>query len=89
MCRWAQPAIEAALALQREHGFAPIDIAAIAHRELPRGDRPWIAVPVPATTDEAQYSLPYPVAAALVFGRVGAREIDAAAATRPSIACCH
>ena len=43
----------------------------------------------PATTDEAQYSLPFPVAAALVFGAVGADEIGAAGldATRASRAC--
>jgi 2-methylcitrate dehydratase PrpD len=32
---------------------------------------------MPRTTEEAQYSLSFPVAAALVFGRVGATEVDA------------
>jgi len=31
---------------------------------------------MPRTTEEAQYSLSFPVAAALVFGRVGADEVD-------------
>jgi 2-methylcitrate dehydratase PrpD len=30
----------------------------------------------PTTTEEAQYSLPFPVAAALVHGRIGGAEID-------------
>jgi len=33
---------------------------------------------MPSATDEAQYSLAFPVAAALVFGRVGADEVGAA-----------
>ena len=35
------------------------------------------AVRRPQTTEEAQYSLPYPVAAALVRGRLGAAEVTA------------
>src|SRR5215471_1014263 len=31
---------------------------------------------MPNTTDEAQYSIGFPVAAALVFGKVGADEVD-------------
>jgi 2-methylcitrate dehydratase PrpD len=41
---------------------------------------------MPATTDEAQYSLPFPVAAALVFGRVGAAEIGATGLGDPRVA---
>ncbi len=75
VCRWAQPAVEAALALRRDHR---IDPASIAHVEI---DSFGEAVALgrgcafPATTEEAQYSLPHPVAAALVFGRVGVDEI--------------
>src|SRR3546814_8311570 len=39
----------------------------------------------PATTDEAQYSLPFPVAAALVHGRLGVAEIDGAGLADPRV----
>ncbi len=77
VCRWAQPAIEAALELQRAHGFAAADIVKIGiesfHEAVALGSQ----CPMPRATDEAQYSLPFPVAAALVFGHVGADEVGA------------
>ena len=84
VCRWAQPAIEAALALQREHGFAADDIAIDRDRELPRGDRARVAMP--CTFDDRtrrSTACRYPVAAALVHGSVGAPEIDAAGRDAP------
>ena len=77
VCRWAQPAIEAALELQRAHGIAPEDIAGIAIESFREAVALGSQCAMPRTTDEAQYSLPFPVAAALVFGRVGADEVDA------------
>jgi 2-methylcitrate dehydratase PrpD len=41
---------------------------------------------MPATTDEAQYSLPFPVAAALIFGTVGPAEIGATGLGDPRVA---
>ncbi len=66
VCRWGQPAIEAALEVRRQHGFVADDVAAIdvfTFHEATRLDQH-----EPATTEEAQYSLPFPVAAALVRG---------------------
>lgn len=78
VCRWAQPAIEAALELQHAHRFGADDVANIAiesfREAVALGSR---VAPMPRTTEEAQYSLSFPVAAALVFGRVGATEVDA------------
>jgi 2-methylcitrate dehydratase PrpD len=78
VCRWAQPAIEAALALQRTHGFATDAIAGIVIESFREAIVLGSKCLDPATTDEAQYSLTYPVAAALVFGQVGADEVDVA-----------
>jgi len=64
------------LALQRAHGFSADDIAQIAIETFREAVALGSARTVPLTTDDAQYSLPYPVAAALVFGRVGASETD-------------
>jgi 2-methylcitrate dehydratase PrpD len=76
VCRWAHPAVEAALALQRAHGFVAENITAIAIESFGEGIALGAKCRVPETTEDAQYSLPYPVAAALVFGRLGADEID-------------
>jgi 2-methylcitrate dehydratase PrpD len=76
VCRWAQPAVEAAVELQRAHPFAAEDIAAISIETFREAVALGSQCSVPKTTEEAQYSLPYPIAAMLVFGRVGAEEID-------------
>jgi 2-methylcitrate dehydratase PrpD len=76
VCRWAQPAVEAALALQRAHGFVAEDITAVSIESFREAIALGAHCRVPETTEDAQYSLPYPVVAALVFGRLGADEID-------------
>ena len=76
ICRWAQPAVEAVLDLRRSHRFdidAVVDVRVESFREaIALGSRRAI----PTTTEDAQYSLPYAVAAALAFDRIGAQEID-------------
>jgi len=86
VCRWAQPAIEAALALKRRHGFAAADIRRIRIESFREAIDLGSQCPAPVTTDDAQYSLPYGVAAALVFDRVGAAEVDAEAIADPRVA---
>lgn len=63
VCWWAQPAIEATLALAREHSFTAADIAQIEVATFEKATR--LNHPRPATSEQAQYSLPFPVAAAL------------------------
>ncbi len=65
-CWWAQPPIEAALALSRTHRLATSDIARIRVEIFEKGAH--LDHPEPATTEQAQYSIPFPVAAALVKG---------------------
>jgi 2-methylcitrate dehydratase PrpD len=77
VCRWAQPAIEAALDLQRRHRFAADDIATIAIASFREAVALGSQCTTPRTTEEAQYSIAFPVAAALVFGRVGVGEVEA------------
>ena len=76
VCRWAQPAVEAALGLQRAHGFAAEDIAHISIESFGEAIALGSRCSAPETTEDAQYSLPYPVVAVLVFGHLGAEEID-------------
>lgn len=74
VCRWAQPAIAAALRLQAEHALRAEDIRAVKVHTFEAATH--LTCRAPANTDEAQYSLPFPVAAALVNGQVGPVELD-------------
>ncbi|HXX84795.1 MAG TPA: MmgE/PrpD family protein [Casimicrobiaceae bacterium] len=78
VCRWAQPAIEAALELQRARSFAAEEVASIAIESFDEAVALGSRCAMPRTTEEAQYSLAFPVAAALVFGRVGVDEVAGA-----------
>jgi 2-methylcitrate dehydratase PrpD len=65
-CWWAQPAIEAALALTREHALATSVIERIRVETFEKATH--LDLRSPTTTEQAQYSVPFPVAAALVKG---------------------
>ncbi len=73
VCRWAQPAVEAAMSLAREHRFRPDDISGIEVWTFHEACR--LATRAPETTEQAQYSLPFSVAAALRHGKLGAAEV--------------
>lgn len=83
VCRWAQPAVEAAIALQRQYRIDAASIEAITVTSFEAAVR--LACRAPRTTEEAQYSLPFPVAAALVRGTIGAEEIGEAGIADPEI----
>lgn len=83
VCRWTQPAVEAALAVQRNHNIDSSDIDSIRIDTFHEATR--LATAVPETTEQAQYSLPFPVAAALVRRRLGAEEVSGPALDDPEI----
>jgi len=72
-CRWAQPAVDGALKVKSAKGLSVADIRAIQIRTFAAaaalGTRP------PSDTEEAQYNIAYPVAAALIDGEVGPRQV--------------
>lgn len=72
-CRWAQPAIEGAQKLVEEHQIHPDEIDRIEVYTFRAAAR--LAVTRPADTEQAQYSLPYPLAAALIDGRLDAEQV--------------
>lgn len=76
VCRWAQPAVEAARQLMAAHALTGADIADVEVRTFAEAVR--LASARPATTEEAQYSLPFPLAAMILRGRIGADEITGA-----------
>src|SRR6476646_2770491 len=76
VCRWAQPAVEAALDLQRTHRFAAEDVVALAVESFREAIALGAACAMPATTEDAQYHVRLPIAAALVFGEIGVAEVS-------------
>lgn len=83
ICRWAQPAVEAALNLRRMHDLDATSIAQVHVETFHEAAR--LATALPETTEQAQYSLPFPVAAALVRGQLGASEVTSDALQDPII----
>jgi 2-methylcitrate dehydratase PrpD len=74
VCRWTHALIDAALLLRCEHGLAATDVAAVELTSFHEATRLYREVPL--TSPVAQYSICYPVAAALARGRVGVAEIE-------------
>ena len=73
VCRWAHSPIDAALHLMAEHGFSHNDITAVNIASFHEATR--LAGDMPTTTAQAQYSLAFPVAMALVHGTVGPEQV--------------
>jgi 2-methylcitrate dehydratase PrpD len=76
VCRWAQPAIAGALALRENLAVRPEQIKQLRVMTFHEAVR--LSVRRPLTTEEAQYSLPFPVAAALVHNHLGPAELSGA-----------
>ena len=74
VCRWAHAPIQAAIQLKRQHGLSVDDIAEVHIESFHEAVR--LAQDIPTNTSKAQYSINYPVAAALKFGQVGVVEIS-------------
>jgi 2-methylcitrate dehydratase PrpD len=83
VCRWAQPAIAGALALQEDHRFPLAAIERIQVLTFHQATR--LACRRPTTTEEAQYSLPFPVAAALVHGQLGLSQLSGVGLRDPHV----
>ena len=72
-CRWAQPAVEGALAAARELDVAAEDVARVQVHTFEAATH--LRCTAPRTTEEAQFSLPWPVACALIDGEVGPDQV--------------
>ena len=71
-CRWAQPAVAGVLALRQQHGLAADNVATIRVEAFDAATH--LVTRRPRNTEEGQYSLPFPVACALVRGQVTPEE---------------
>ena len=84
VCRWAQPPVQALLALRAAHGVTADQVERIEVTTFHEAVR--LATRRPRTTEEAQYSTAFAAAAAVVRGRVGPDEVAPAAFADPEIA---
>jgi 2-methylcitrate dehydratase PrpD len=81
-CRWAQPAIEGALSAARQIGVAPTDVTRVRVHTFKAATH--LLCAAPRTTEEAQFSLPWPVACALIDGFVGPEQVSGESLTDPA-----
>jgi 2-methylcitrate dehydratase PrpD len=72
-CRWAHQPISACLSVMRKHGFNFDEIEKISVHTFDAAAR--LSKIEPKTTDEAQYNIAYPIAAAIVHGDLGYPQI--------------
>ena len=72
-CRWAQPAVDGVLAIINQHHVKPYKIKRIMVHTFRAATR--MTVVKPRNTEEAQYSLAYPVAAAIIDGEFGLKQV--------------
>ncbi|CAN5778302.1 MmgE/PrpD family protein [soil metagenome] len=84
VCRWTHPMVDAALALRHAHALDHASIAAIEIGTFEEATH--LVSTVPASTTDAQYASSFPVAAALVHGRVGVGEVSGAGLVDPAVA---
>ena len=83
VCRWAQPAIEAASSLLSRHALTAPDIVRVEVETFHEAVR--LGAQVPTSTEMAQYAIGFPLAAFIVRGRIGAGEIGADGLGDPAI----
>jgi 2-methylcitrate dehydratase PrpD len=81
-CRWAQPAIEGALSATRQIGATATEVAKVRVHTFEAATH--LRCASPRTTEEAQFSLPWPVACALIDGVVGPEQVTGDGLTDPA-----
>lgn len=72
-CRWAQASITGALNIVREHGVAVDDIARLRIRTFSKAAS--LSREHPTHTDAAQYNITYPIAVALIDGKISGEQV--------------
>ncbi len=83
VCYWAQPAIGCAMRLREAHNIQPESIEAIRVYTFHEASR--LAMRRPRNTEEAQYSLPFPLASALIHQQLGYNQLNAEALQNPIV----
>jgi len=84
ICRWAHAAIDAAREVANTHQVRHDQVARIVIRSFANAVALYPGMP--DTASQAQYSLPFAVAAMLVHGRIGLEQISAEGLSDPAVA---
>jgi 2-methylcitrate dehydratase PrpD len=82
-CRWAHPGIDGALAIRRRHAPDPDQIAAVEVHTFHQATR--LSQGVPANTEQAQYGVSFPIAAALAHGTLDVPQVSDAGLSDPDV----
>ena len=83
VCRWAQPPVQALIDVMKETEIFASDVDFIRVHSFHEAIR--LATRAPKNTEEAQYSLPFPVASMLVKGQIGPAEISPEGLQNPDV----
>ena len=83
VCRWAQPAIAGVIGIKEKRSFEAEEVKKVEIGTFHESKR--LAVASPETTEQAQYSLPFPTAAAIVHNDVSLEHIDGSGLTDESV----
>ncbi len=83
VCRWAQPPMEAVRQLAAENSFAATEIGRVVVRTFHEAYR--LATAEPTNTEQAQYSLPFPLAVFSTRQSLGPGDIAGDALSDPEI----
>lgn len=84
VCRWAHAAIDGLSGLMRTHGFQSQDVTHIEVNTF--AEAAALCPGMPATTSQAQYSLPFALSVMLVHGRIGPNDISGAGLSDAAVA---
>ena len=84
ICRWAHAALDALSGLMRDHKFRGDDVDRIDVNTF--AESAALFPGMPATTSQAQYSLPFALAVLLVHGHIGPGEITGPGLSDPDVA---
>lgn len=87
VCRWAQPCVCGALEIKAKHDFQISDIETVRAVTFHEGTR--LNQNIPDNTEQAQYAITFPIAAALVRGHVGVAEVSQSAFSDPQLRALH
>lgn len=82
-CRWAHQPNKACIDLMKENGIKPEQIKHVIVHTFDSAAK--LSKAVPHNTDEAQYNIAFPVAAAIVYGDVGFDQVKDEAVSDPAV----
>lgn len=82
-CRWAHPAIDACLEIIDNNGIVADEIENVTIQTFLNATK--LSKIVPATADEAQYNIAYPVAAAILYHDFGIAQVHESKIPDPAV----